>query len=158
MKAEHIKAFVAVTAILVLLQTSCSSPPESMSENKSRGDTSAKIINLQTGEEFPVELEQSGKIRMHESDIRAFSQAIEATGTFLIAGTVLEVSKDFVRVEEMMDSIYKFPIQQETNVVDEQGRSISINQFKKGDAVTLTVNGDKVIEIRKGSLEFKVEH
>jgi len=158
MKTEHIKAFVAVTAILVLLQTSCSSPPESMSEKKSRNDVSAKIIDLQTGEEFPVELEQSGKIRMYIVDIPAPSQEIEATGALLIAGTVLEVSKDFVRIEGMMNSIYKFPIQQETNVVDKQGRSISINQFKKGDAVMVTVNGDKVIEIIKGSLEFKVEY
>jgi hypothetical protein len=86
---------------------------------------------------------------------RAYSLLKEAEGNrTLILGTVLEVSKDFVTVKGFASSVYRFPIQQQTKVVDKQGREISISRFKKGDAVTVAINRDKVLEIRPGSLEL----
>ena len=88
---------------------------------------------------------------------KAYSLLKKAEGNrTMFSGTVLEVSRDFVRVK-VISSIYKFPIQQQTKIVDKQGKSISINQFKKDDAVTVAVNRDQVIEIRKGGLAFKIE-
>jgi|GEM_PF-2749609 len=88
---------------------------------------------------------------------KAYSILKEAEGNReYISGTVLEVSSDFLRVK-MMNSIYKFPIQQQTKIVDNQGLSIAINQFKKGDAVAVTYNRDNVIEIIKGGWTVTIE-
>ena len=88
---------------------------------------------------------------------KAYSILKEAEGNRdYISGTVLEVSSDFLRVK-MMNSIYKFTIQQQTKIVDNQGMSIAINQFKKGDAVAVTFNRDNVIEIMKGGWTVTIE-
>jgi hypothetical protein len=77
--------------------------------------------------------------------------------TLIITGTVIEATKDFVRVDAGF-STYKFPLQEKTKLLDAKGRRISADQFREGQGVTVrVVDGDKVLEIRRGELKMELQ-
>lgn len=75
----------------------------------------------------------------------------------IFTGVIIEATKNFVLVDAGV-SAYKFPVQEQTKIIDGKGRRISPGQFRKGQGVTVkVVDGGKVMEIRSGALEMELE-
>jgi ankyrin repeat protein len=72
----------------------------------------------------------------------------------IISGVILETSENFIRVEAL-GSHYRFTIQTQTKILDENGRETSLSEFQKGDIVSVAIRHDKVMEITKGGLRFE---
>lgn len=89
------------------------------------------------------------------SEINSMLKEAERNRTFIF-GKLVEKSNSYVRVN-VFDSIYKFPIEDNTRFLDEHGNSISVTDLVVGDAVTVALNKNRVMEIYKGGIKIELE-
>ena len=113
----------------------------------------ALMIAAASGYNEIVDLILSSGQRVSASDRNEADRLLsesQANRTFYF-GEVREVGQDFI-VVEVLDRVYRFPVQPQTRVFDEASTPSGLAIFRVGDAATVAVRHDQVMEIHKGTL------
>lgn len=135
-----------VEVVKLLLQYKAD-PHAELRSHFSYGGRTAIVVAAQEGHSDIVSLLKGFHTKREMDYVESLLKESEKNRT-LIIGTLLSIAKseDTIRVRSM-NSLYAFPIKAHTKILDENGKPISISEFKLESQITVALGKGGVMEI-----------